>query len=254
MTGPLATFWLTNEASRRATPDARTFTFGVEIETALDSVHKNTMPLSPKIIELRQVLAKRYPSQTGIHSLYTPTGWSPLDSLLGGGLPKGAITQLLVPNISSGGAIVLHEIIEALNDASQYVALIDGKDSFEPSVDHPLLLWIRCHNTAQALKATDLILRDGNLPLTILDFKQNSDRELGKIPGPTWYRFQRLSEEYENTLLIITRHPIVSSAHITILMTHQLCINDLSSQRREISKFVSLEIVRQRTRLEYRCA
>jgi RecA/RadA recombinase len=212
------------------------------------------MPLSPKIIELRKILAERYPQQTGIHSLRTPTGWSPLDSLLGGGLPKGAITQLLIPNISSGGAIVLHEIIEAMHDASQYVALIDGKDCFEPFADHPLLLWIRCNNTAQALKATDLILRDGNLPLTILDFKQNSDRELRKIPGPTWYRFQRITEENKTSLLTITRHPIVSSAHLTISMTHQLYIDDLSSQWREVFKFVSLEIVRMRTPLKYRYA
>ena len=118
-----------------------------------------------------------------------------------------------------------------MHDASQYVALIDGKDCFEPVADHPLLLWIRCNNTVQALKATDLILRDGNLPLTILDFKQNSDRELRKIPGPTWYRFQRITEENKTSLLTITRHPIVSSAHLTISMTHQLYIDDLSSQR-----------------------
>ena len=211
------------------------------------------MSLSPKIIELRKILAERYPQQT-THSLCTPTGWSPLDSLLGGGLPKAAITQLLIPNISSGGAIVLHEIIAAMHDVSQYVALIDGKDCFEPVADHPLLLWIRCNNTVQALKATDLILRDGNLPLTILDFKQNSDRELRKIPGPTWYRFQRITEENKTSLLTITRHPIVSSAHLTISMTHQLYIDDLSSQRREIIKFVSLEIVRMRTQLEYRYA
>jgi recA bacterial DNA recombination protein len=212
------------------------------------------MPLSPKIIELRKILAERYPQQTGIYSLCNPTGWSPLDSLLGGGLPKGAITQLLIPNISSGGAIVLHEIIEAMQDASRYVALIDGKDCFEPFADLPLLLWIRCHNTAQALKAADLILRDGNLSLTILDLKQNSDRELRKIPGSIWYRFQRITEENKTSLLTITRHPIVSGAHLTISMTHQLYIDDLSSQRREIVKFVALEIVRLRTSMEYRYA
>ncbi len=212
------------------------------------------MPLSPKIIELRKILAERYPQQTGLHSLCTPTGWSPLDSLLGGGLPKGAITQLLVPNISSGGAIVLHEIIEAMHDASQYVALIDGTDCFEPFADHPLLLWIRCRNAAQALKATDLILRDGNVPLSILDFKQNSEKELRKIPSPTWYRFQRITEENKTSLLVMTRHPVSSSAQITISMTHQLYINDLSSQMRDIVKLVSLEIVRMRTQPEYRYA
>jgi hypothetical protein len=212
------------------------------------------MPVSPKIIELRKVLAERYPRQTGTHSSSIPTGWSPLDSLLGGGLPKGAITQLLIPNISSGGAIVLHEIISAMHDVSQYVALIDSKDCFEPAADHPLLLWIRCHNVLQALKATDLILRDGNLSLVILDFKENQDKELRKIPGSSWYRFQRIVEENRNALLTITRHPIVTSAQISVTMTHQLCLDDLSTLRTDLIKFISLQIVRSRNQKEYRYA
>src|ERR1700722_14531842 len=168
------------------------------------------MPASPKIIELRQILAERYPQPTGSGSFYLPTGWPPLDSLLGGGLRKGAITQLLVPNTSSGGAFVLHEIIEAMQDISQYVALIDSKNCFEPVADHPLLLWIRCHTVLQALKATDLILRDGNLSLVILDFKENLDQELKRIPASAWHRFQRIVEENRNTLLTITRHPMVN--------------------------------------------
>src|ERR1700681_4886070 len=153
------------------------------------------MLVSPKIIELRKILAERYPQQPETRSLCLPTGWSPLDSLLGGGLPKGAITQLLIPNISSGGTIILHEIIEAMHDASQYVALIDSKDCFEPAADHPLLLWIRCHNVLQALKATDLILRDGSLSLVILDVKESSSQEPKNTPGSAWYRFQRMTEE-----------------------------------------------------------
>jgi hypothetical protein len=207
----------------------------------------------PKIFELRQLLAERFPQERGTH-LLTPTGWSPLDSLLGGGLPKGSITQLIVPNISAGGAIVLHEIIEAMHEHSQCVALIDGKNSFEPSIDYPLLLWIRCHTATQALKATDLVLRDSNLSFNILDFKQNSDIELRKIPGTTWYRFQRIIEENKSTLLTITRHPIVSSAQINISLTHQLLIDDLTSFRSEIVKHFSLEIIRRRSQLEYRYA
>jgi hypothetical protein len=213
------------------------------------------MTVSPKIIELRQILAERYPGNRPTRSLSLPTGWSPLDSLLGGGLPKGAITQLLIPNISSGGAIVLHEIIARMHDASQYVALIDSKDCFEPAAeDHPLLLWIRCHNVFQALKATDLILRDGNLSLVILDFKENLDKELRKIPESAWYRFQRIIEENRNALLTITRHPIVASAQVTVATTHQLCLDDLSTQRTDLLPFISLEIIRSRTQREYQYA
>jgi recA bacterial DNA recombination protein len=212
------------------------------------------MPVSPKIIELRQILAERYPRQTATRSWCLPTGWSLLDSLLGGGLPKGAITQLLIPNISSGGTLVLHEIIEAMQEVSQYVALIDSRDCFEPVADHPLLLWIRCHNVLQALKATDLLLRDGNLSLVILDFKENPDQELRKIPGSAWYRFQRIIEESRNALLAITRHPIVKSAQITISTTHRLRLDDLSAERTDLIKFLSLEIIRLRPSQEYRYA
>jgi hypothetical protein len=211
------------------------------------------MPQSPEIIELRKILAERFPQQRGTH-LLTPTGWPPLDSLLGGGLPKGSITQLIVPTVSAGGAIVLHEIIEAMHEHSQCVALIDGKNSFEPSTDYPLLLWIRCQNAVQALKATDLVLRDSNLPFSILDFKQNSDTELKKIPGTMWYRFQRIIEENKSTLLAITRSPVVSSAQISIMLTHHLIIDDMTSLRSEIVKLLSLEIVRHRPQLEYRYA
>jgi hypothetical protein len=211
------------------------------------------MPQPPEIIELRKILAERFPQQRGTH-LLTPTGWPPLDSLLGGGLPKGSITQLIVPPISAGGAIVLHEIIEAMHEHSQCVALIDGQNSFEPSTDYPLLLWIRCQNAVQALKATDLVLRDSNLPFSILDFKQNSDTELKKIPGTVWYRFQRIIEENKSTLLAITRSPVVSSAQISIMLTHHLIIDDMTSLRSEIVKLLSLEIVRHRPQLEYRYA
>jgi hypothetical protein len=213
------------------------------------------MAASPKVIELRKILAERYPQETDKRSLSLPTGWSPLDSLLGGGLPKGAITQLLIPNISSGGATVLHEIIATMQDASQYVALIDSKDCFEPAADdHPLLLWIRCHNVLQALKATDLILRDGNLSLVILDFKESRDKELSKVPESTWYRFQRIIEENRNALLTITRHPIVNSAQVTVSTRHQLCMDDLSTQRTDLIQFLSLEVIRSRTHREYRYA
>ncbi len=212
------------------------------------------MSASPKIIELRKVLAERFPHQNSPPSFCFPTGWDPLDSLLGGGLPKGGITQLLIPNISSGGAIVLHEIIDAMQGLAHHVVLIDGKNCFEPITDHPLLLWIRCNNVLQALKATDLVLRDGNLPLVILDFKESLEKELRKIPCSAWYRFQRITEENRGTLLTITRHPVITNAQITISLSRQLSIDDLSTRRSDLIKCISLKITRSRIQQEYRYA
>jgi hypothetical protein len=212
------------------------------------------MPASPTIIELRKVLAERFPQDPTLPSPSLSTGWPPLDAILGGGLPRGGITQLVVPNLSSGGMLVLQEIMQSLHQTSRHVVLIDGKDCFDPPVHQPLLLWIRCHNAFQALKATDLILRDGNLPFAILDLKQNPEIELRKIPGTTWYRFQRILEESKNALFIMTRHSIASSSLYNITMTNQIKIDDMSSSGVDLIRFVQLKMSRHRNQQEYRYA
>jgi hypothetical protein len=46
----------------------------------------------------------------------------------------------------------------------------------------------------------------------------------------------------------------VSSAQISIMLTHQLTFDDLTSFRQEIIKLFSLQIIRHRSQLEYRYA
>ncbi|MBV9107530.1 MAG: hypothetical protein JO313_16055, partial [Verrucomicrobia bacterium] len=106
----------------------------------------------------------------------------------------------------------------------------------------------------QALKATDLILQDGNLSLGILDFKENSNKELRKISGSTWYRLQRIIEESRCALLVITRYPIVTSAKITLFTKNQLSLNDLSTVRTDLIKSIALEIIHSRMHQEYQYA
>ena len=116
------------------------------------------MGASSKIIELRKILSERFPKETAAPLFRIPTGSVLLDSVLGGGLPRCGITELIIPNRSSGSAVLLQEIIDGMHQQNQYIALIDAKNSFEPFSDHPLLLWIRCMDAATAIKVADLIL------------------------------------------------------------------------------------------------
>src|SRR5205823_130630 len=121
------------------------------------------------------------------------TGLSNLDELLGGGLPLGGITEV---TSSRGGGLLLISLLASARKSNSFVALTDGRDSFDPSESSEQmlarLLWVRCQTTAEAVKAADLILRDGNLPLVILDLRSNPVEELRKIPATTWYRLQRV--------------------------------------------------------------
>jgi hypothetical protein len=182
-----------------------------------------------KIVELRQVLAQHFPPQNAPPAALISTGLPSLDRILGGGLLRGAITQLIASLPSTGSTLFLQELIHALQQQAQLVALVDGADCFEPvsSADH--LLWVRCRYALEAVKAADLLLRDGNIPVTILDLKQNRGAELRKIPSQTWYRLQRVAEETQTTLLLLTRHPLASSVGMNLYARSALVNDDLST-------------------------
>jgi hypothetical protein len=154
------------------------------------------------------------------------TGIWALDNALRGGLPRAALTELCAPIDSWGSALVLRQLIRQAAATHQWIALIDGIDSFDPgafdnaTLDH--LLWLRCKNAAEAVKATDLILRDGNLPIIVLDLALNPARELRKIPSSTWYRFQRLVEEGAAAFLAITPTVMASSAKQRIFLRGEM--------------------------------
>jgi hypothetical protein len=80
------------------------------------------------------------------------------------------------------------------------------------------LLWARCTKPIEAIKAADLLLRDGNFPLVILDLVLNAAEELRKIPSTSWYRLQRLVEPTSTALLIVSRRSMVGSAQIKLVL------------------------------------
>ena len=212
------------------------------------------------VVDLRNLLAERFPHAPASAERRLITGLSFLDQTIGGGLPKGAITELISPQVSAGSASLIHALIQAQRDSRlpvgqqascppsdglaaasclgrfagecfqdatrlaqcRPVALIDGRDSFDPQ---PLgnaclrhLLWVRCNKAFEAIKAADLLLRDGNFTLLIVDLVLNPPEELRKIPQTSWYRLQRLVEPTSAVCLVLTRQSMVGSAQLKIVL------------------------------------
>ncbi len=177
------------------------------------------------IVDLRKLLSERFPHAPASASTRLITGLSFLDQAIGGGLPKGAITELISSQISAGSASLIHALLETANRDCYFIALIDGQDSFDPSPSGGLgnarlrnLLWVRCTKVLEAIKATDLLLRDGNFPLVIVDLVLNPLEELRKIPQTSWYRLQRLVEASPTACLVMSRHSMVTSAQLKIVL------------------------------------
>jgi hypothetical protein len=143
------------------------------------------MAASAKIIDLRKLLAERFPHPAVTTATRLFTGLPFLDQPTGGGLPRGALTELISPRTSTGSASLIHALIHGAYRDSYFVALIDGRDSFDPcGLDNDFLrclLWIRCSKASEAIKAADLLLRDGNFPFVIVDLVLNSPKNCAKF-------------------------------------------------------------------------
>jgi hypothetical protein len=186
---------------------------------------------SAKIIQLRELLAER-----GLATVAKPrqrllAGWPALDTAAGEGLPKGDLTELHCPR--HGGALAVAQLLAATR---HFVGLIDGSDSFDLAGLGPStlarLLWVRCRNAVEAVKAADLILRDGNLPLVLMNLRGCADA--ARVPSQSWYRLQRIVEVSGAALLVLTPRPMIPSARVRIALHSVFTLDDLERDRAEL--------------------
>ena len=186
------------------------------------------------IVDLRNFLAERFQQKESRNTDRLITGLDFLDRTIGGGLPKGALTELISPHPSAGSASLIHALLEAAHRDGYFVGLIDGRNSFDPGpagnarLRH--MLWICCAKALDAIKAADLLLRDGNFPLLIVDLVLNPPIELRKIPQTTWYRLQRLVESAPTACLILSRQSMVSSAQLKIILENSWTSENLEDE------------------------
>jgi hypothetical protein len=192
------------------------------------------MAATGKIIDLRKLLAERFPHAPAAAATHLVTGLFFLDKSTNGGLPRGAITELICPRTSAGSASLIHTLVHAAHRDNHFLALIDGRDSFDPcglnnaSLRH--LLWVRCLKGSEGIKAADLLLRDANFPLVIIDLMLNSPAELRKIPQMNWYRLQRLVELAPTVCLVLTRYEVVDSAQLKLVLESSWNLQTLEKQ------------------------
>jgi hypothetical protein len=109
--------------------------------------------------------------------------------------------------------MLLSAVADAAVRESFFLGLVDAANSFEPSDwrDEHLrrILWVMCGGAGPAIRAADILLRDGNLPVVILDLQMLPALQLRRIPVSTWHRFQRVIEPTDTVLTILTPQPVV---------------------------------------------
>jgi recombination protein RecA len=125
--------------------------------------------VSLSLAELTQLLPPPAPSAPAL-----PTGIAALDAvLLGGGLPRGRLTEL-VGATGSGKTTLARAIVEKTVSARGWVAYIDAQRTLDARDwvhlgDAQGVWMIRPHDAQRAAWCADVLLRSGAFALVVLD-------------------------------------------------------------------------------------
>lgn len=140
---------------------------------------------------------------------------TPLDGLLGGGLRRGTLVELVGWG-SSGRFSLALGALAAATLRGEAAALVDLGDALDPrvaeaaGVELPRLLWARPRRLKEALGAAESILEAG-LPVVVLD--------LGVPPVPGgrgveafWLRLARAAQAHRSALLVSSPYRVTGTA------------------------------------------
>jgi len=178
------------------------------------------------------------PKPQGIYEL-SPCGIPPVDALLDGGLPLGAISEITGPE-SSGRTSLALSFLAQQTSMGQVCAWVDVNDALDPEsaaasgVCLRQLLWVRCkgaHTGAngrpwarldQALRAADLILQTAGFTATVLDLGSTAAEYANRIPLTMWFRFRQAAERSRTSVLVLGRRSYAHSSAALVLECQRL--------------------------------
>ena len=189
-------------------------------------------------IDIERAMERRFPSALtpqpqSIHEI-AACGIPAVDDLLDGGLPVGAISEVVGPE-SSGRTSLALAFLAQRTGGGQACAWVDVSDSLDPEsaaatgVLLRQLLWVRCtdaHGAArrrpwgrldQALKAVDLILQTAGFAAVVLDLGSIAPEHANRIPLATWFRYRQSTQRSRACLLVLGQKSYAQSSAAVVL-------------------------------------
>jgi hypothetical protein len=184
-------------------------------------------------LQIETKLAQRVPAALTLKIKHAPevfaTGITGVDEILGGGIPRGCITEVSGA-ASTGKTSFGLSTIASITQLGNACAWVDVSDALFPEaaaaagVELRRLLWLRMSaergktvvdkpwsRLEQALKATDLLLQTGGFGAIVLDMSDVLPQHARRIPLATWYRFRLAAEQTRTSLIFFTQSQCTSS-------------------------------------------
>ncbi len=206
------------------------------------------LSVAEKVIQLRELLSEQLGGGAVAGEETYKTGFAPLDQYK---IPRSALTEIhSTPSAGPGGALVLYGLLHAAIQKGERIILIDGGSAFAPKalpqVELNRLLWTRCRTAPEAIKAADLAVRDGNVPLVVMLLTVNPLTELRRIAPNAWHRLQMLAEKSGVTLLVFTPLALIGCARLRLAVGGAFPLQRLHLLRTDLMPALDIHVERRR--------
>lgn len=213
----------------------------------------NSISTPANIIAFRDFLRARFPEAHAPQILDEQPvvkGVSCIESL---DLRKGAITEVVASRPGTGAALLMAGLLQREAACRELTALVDGSDTFDPWSLCPAalerMLWVRCREPNKAIRASDLLLRDGNIPLVILDLQSHTMQAVQGLPSSVWHRLRMLAEKSGTCLCAFTPVRVVNCAQTRASLQHRWELMDQYQNRAGLLNMLPVAMDRQRARV-----
>lgn len=150
----------------------------------------------------------------GLSEARHPTGLDPVDALLGGGFPRGRISEIAGP-ASCGRTSLAHALLAHTTSSGELACIVDRADAFDPSsardggVDLARVLWARPPGVPEALRCAEHVLRAGGFALVLLDLA--CLEETPRISSAVWPRMRKLVAATSTAFVALTHQRLLGS-------------------------------------------
>lgn len=151
--------------------------------------------------------------------------------------PCGKVSEIVPTGCGSGLSLVLAALLGEPDECSAIpeLVLVDASDRFDPS-SYPAsacsrLLWVRCSSALEMIRAADLLVHDGNMPMAILDTTGLSRAEMTSIPPSSWCRLAQRVEANGIKLVVMSPFPWISAASARFSLSADLTLADFDELR-----------------------
>ena len=172
------------------------------------------------------------------HEACLPTHLPGLDEALGGGLPRGQLTEMIGSSVSSGSGLVMAELLALARRERRYVMLLDVGRGFTPwsfpDRDLEVLLWVGCDNAKMAIEALDVATRDENFSLFLVDLRDSEASDWKSVRSSQWYRILGQMRQRETAAVLFASAPVTAASKVRVEVAIPMPLASLNENRVEL--------------------